>query len=315
MRLTLTFLAALLAAPALAQDCPSGQRPFTHAAGTDCIPTDPQRIVALQDQNVLLPLMELGVTLLGASGRLDADGNRVFRRLDGYDTSDVEFVGLHREEDKELVVALEPDLIITTPSPEWHYETYTPIAPTIVIDMFNQPLQPALRQFAEAVNRVETHDALKAEFDARAAAVRADLGDTPGQTKALVMLNNGALRALPWVQGFGAAFEAIGFKRTDWEEENVTGIGVVEFSREVLGNIEADAIFVIDFSGDDGPNGQYEQVVADPLFQLHPAGQAEQIYQIDGTRMGGTSWRRTLDGVNQLAEILGAPGFRTDIAD
>lgn len=46
---------------AIALECTDGMRPFEHAAGVDCIPQNPQRIVTLQDQNGLLPLMELGV--------------------------------------------------------------------------------------------------------------------------------------------------------------------------------------------------------------------------------------------------------------
>jgi iron complex transport system substrate-binding protein len=316
--------AALAALPAIAsaqdtassQDCPDGMRPFEHAAGTDCIPVDPQRIVALQDQNVLLPLMELGVVPLGASGGLLADGTEGFRRLDGYDTSGVAFLGMHREEDVEAVAALEPDLIVTTTSPDWHHETFSKIAPTIVIDMFTQPVGVALHQFADAVNRTGRANALEAALDARAAELREGLGDVPDRTRAMVLTNiGGTLRTMPWVQGFGAAFEAIGFERTEWEAENAAGIGSVEFPREALGTVEADAIFVIDFSGIDGPEGQYEQVMADPLFRLHPTGQAGQVFEIDGTRMGGTSWLRRQDGVEQIAAILSDPAFRTDLAE
>ncbi|MGR3492073.1 MAG: hypothetical protein ACU0DW_08440, partial [Shimia sp.] len=73
------------------------------------------------------------------------------------------------------------------------------------------------------------------------------------------------------------------------------------------------AIFVIDFTGDDGPEGQYERFLAHPLYQLHPAAQAGQVYQIDATSMGGTSWLRSLGGVEQIAAIMGAEGFRTDL--
>ncbi|MEM6429246.1 MAG: ABC transporter substrate-binding protein [Deinococcota bacterium] len=315
MKKLFALLVLLVLGISYAQDCDAGFRSFEHAAGTDCIPENPQRIVALQDQNVLLPLMELGVTPLGASGATNADGEGIFRRLDGYDTSDVVFLGNHREEDIELVASLEPDLIITTPSPDWHYETFSLIAPTIVIDMFNQPVQVALFQFADAVNRTAEAEALEARFNARVSELLEPLGSIPEETTGFVVLNNGAFRALPWVQGFGAAFEAIGFSRSAWEEENVTGIGVVEFSLEALGNVETDVIFLIDFTGDDGPDGQYEQFIANELVQLTPVGQANQIYQIDGTSMGGTSWLRSLDGVEQIAELLSDPNLDTSLVD
>ncbi|MGR3491229.1 MAG: ABC transporter substrate-binding protein, partial [Shimia sp.] len=282
-------LVYLAATAAYSETCAEGQRFFAHAAGETCIPEDPQRMVALQNQNALLPLMELGVTPLGASGGTLPGGEQGFRRLDGYDSSDVLFLGMHREEDVALVASLSPDLIVTTTSPEWHFETFSKIAPTIVIDMFTQPVQVALAQIADATNRMDEHDALKARFDARVAELVDPLGDVPAQTKALVVVQfeDGKPMALPWVQGFGAAFEAVGFERTDWEEENVTGTGVHAFQPEVIGDIAADAIFVIDFTGDDGPEGQYERFLAHPLYQLHPAAQAGQVYQIDATSMGG----------------------------
>ena len=76
----------LAAGPALALDCEAGFRPFAHSGGETCIPENPQRIVTLQDQNVLLPLLELGVKPVASTGNLDHEGNQVFARTQGYDT-------------------------------------------------------------------------------------------------------------------------------------------------------------------------------------------------------------------------------------
>ena len=76
-------------------------RVFEHAAGIDCIPASPQRIVALHDGNVLLPLLELGVVPVGASGEMDAQDRPFFRNTDRYDTSDITVVGKHRGESAE----------------------------------------------------------------------------------------------------------------------------------------------------------------------------------------------------------------------
>jgi iron complex transport system substrate-binding protein len=129
-------LALALAAPAIAQET----RSFTAANGTFDIPVAPQRIVALNDQIVALPLYELGATVVGAAGRTDADGN-VFMRggMDtlgiDYSNTDIAYVGAFNALDLEAIAALQPDLIIGgTYTDAAAVEQLQAIAPTLVID-------------------------------------------------------------------------------------------------------------------------------------------------------------------------------------
>ena len=173
---------ATAASPVLALECDAGFRPFVHAAGEDCIPLDPKRIVTLQDQNGLLPLLELGVTPVASVGHINEEGAQIYRRTEGFDTSAVVFVGTYGEPDREAVLAQNPDLIIGAALSEETYKAYSAIAPTISIDMFANDLEVALYQFADAVNRVDRAKELEAEVLARANAIRAQLADQLGQT-------------------------------------------------------------------------------------------------------------------------------------
>ncbi|MEM7732999.1 MAG: ABC transporter substrate-binding protein [Pseudomonadota bacterium] len=302
------------ASASAAQPCAPGMRIFQHAAGVDCIPVSPERIVALHDGNVLLPLLELGVTPVGASGETGPEGRPFFRNTEAYDTSDITVVGKHRNESAEVVTYLEPDLIITTPSPEWHYATYSEIAPTIVIDVFKQPLRAALHQFADAVDRTERAQKLEARFDASIAEAQAQLGDVPAQTTALAMTYFGQrMRTMPWVHGYRAAFEAIGFRKPDWQKEFAGGSRVVEFSHEALLNMTVDAIFLIDFSGVSGPDGDYEKFMSNPLVKVTNVASANQIFELDGSKMGGVSWLRTIDAIDQIQEILSHTTFDPNV--
>jgi len=85
---------------------------FEHSAGTTDVPVDPQRIVTTTDQNALLPLLELGVEPVASAGLVGDDGSQSFRRVDGYDTSAVEFVGAYGEPNLEAMAAQRPDLIL-----------------------------------------------------------------------------------------------------------------------------------------------------------------------------------------------------------
>lgn len=124
-----------LAAPALAQET----RSFTDDAGrTVEIPVAPQRIAALHDVSITVPLIELGVYPVGSHGRTTEEGEGFIRSskvLTGvdFDNSDIRFVGNYPV-DIEEVAATEPDLIITTPWQPAPVEQLEAIAPTIVLD-------------------------------------------------------------------------------------------------------------------------------------------------------------------------------------
>lgn len=301
----------LLPGVAVSQDCSAGERAFEHAAGTDCIPIAPERIVTLHDGNALLPLRELGVKPVGSSGQFRFDDQEpFFRNLQGYDTSGVLFVGQHRNESVELVASLAPDLIIATPSPDWHYHRFSRIAPTVVIDMFDQTMQSALRQFAAAVGKTKRAKQIEAQFDAHVAHVRSTLGAVGCRTTALVVSHvNDTLRTVPWVHGYGAAFDALGFHRTEWEKSRRNPDQVVEISLEAFVTVKADVIFVVDLTGAEGPGGDYETLVSKPLLQVIEVGRADQIFELDGALMGGTSWLRTMNAIDQLSEILSSSEF------
>ncbi len=122
-------------APAAAQETVS----FTDDLGrTVEIPAHPQRIAAMQDLAITVPLLELGVMPVASHGRTLPDGtpfirsSRVLTGVD-FDNSDIAFVG-NLPADVEAVAAAEPDLIITTPWQTADVGQLSAIAPTIILD-------------------------------------------------------------------------------------------------------------------------------------------------------------------------------------
>lgn len=161
--------------------CDDGFRAYEHAAGTTCVPDDPQRVVTLQDQNALLPLWELGFRdVVGSVGSFDEDGEPYFRRMQDFDTSGVEFVSSYGEPNIEAVAALDPDLIVGSPWPivdEGLYEPLSRIAPTVVIDTFDAPIGEVSMRFAELVGMEHEAQRLLAEYEARIDDLREAAGD------------------------------------------------------------------------------------------------------------------------------------------
>ena len=155
------FILLALAIPALAQET----RSFTASNGTFDIPVSPQRIVALNDQIVALPLYELGAPDVGSAGRTDADGNHFLRG--GMDTlgidyanTDIAYVGGFNGLDVEAIAALQPDLIIGGPYTDPAVaEQLQSVAPTLLIDNSALGLIDTLRTLADVSGKAGNFEA------------------------------------------------------------------------------------------------------------------------------------------------------------
>lgn len=307
-------LALLAATPALALDCEPGMRPFAHAAGEDCVPENPQRIVTLQDQNALLPLLELGVVPVGSAGHVQEDGERVFRRTAGFDTSGVAFVGTYGEPDPEMVAALAPDLIVASPWPEGAHETYSRIAPTVVIDVHGRPLEEALHQFADLVGRSDEARRLQAETERQAAALRERVGPALAQTTLSTVTSDegGTFYAMEPTQAWGAVRRlldpAMAAPEAGWEPEREPR------SLEALGEHAADAMLFVSFDADDGgASSSFDAFAGQPVVQALPVARAGQLFHLDGAAMVGASWGKIRNGLDQVDAVLARDDLRRDL--
>lgn len=315
--IAMATLAPVVPLPALALDCPEGQRPFAHHAGEDCIPKDPQRIVTLQDQNALLPLLELGVVPVGSAGHIQEDGARIFRRTEGFDTSGVAFVGPYGGPDAEAVAALAPDLIVASPWPEGVHETYSRIAPTVVIDVHGQPLEDALHQFADLVGRGEEARRLQAETEAHAAALRERLGPALARTTVSAVTSDegdATFYAMEPAQAWGAVRRLLDppmtAPETGWEPERDPK------SLETLGEHAADAMIFVSFDADDGgTSSSFDAFAARPVVQALSVARAGQLFHLDGAAMVGASWGKIRNGLDQVGAVLGRDDLKRDLVE
>jgi iron complex transport system substrate-binding protein len=306
-RSSTAFLLTLLATPLAAQDCAEGQRLFSHYAGETCIPEEPQRIVTLQDQNGLLPLMELGVRPVGSAGHITSEGERIFRRMEGYDTAGIEWIGTYGgPPEAEAVAAMEPDLIVASPWPADAPELYGEIAPVVVIDMFEQPLDDALYQFADLVGRTDRAEELEAEFLARAKEVRETLGDALETTTISVLTSNideGQFYPADPTQALGLILRELDPIRPAAESD--LGSEREYRSIETIGDHSGDVMFQLVFDADDrGESDAFAAFTSHPLVQATEVAQAGQIYPLDGSAMVGSAWGKVINGLDQIAEVL-----------
>lgn len=246
--LTLFAFALMLATPAVAQQT----RSYTAANGTFDIPVAPQRIVALNDQIVALPLYELGAPVVGSAGRTDAQGNHFLRGgMDtlgiDYSNTNIAYVGGFNALDVEAIAALQPDLIIGGPYTDTAIaEQLQKIAPTLIID--NGALGPieTMRTFADITGKTGNFDARYKNYQDNVARTRDYIGNTQDISVSLTFMFPGGNEM--WVYKHGGTLGAInqvvqdlGFK----EPAAVSALptDMVSFSAELIQDLDADFVF------------------------------------------------------------------------
>jgi iron complex transport system substrate-binding protein len=240
------FLA--MTAPLLAQET----RSYTAANGTFDIPVAPQRIVALNDQIVTLPLYELGAPIVGSAGRTDADGNHFLRG--GMDTlgidyanTDIQYVGGFNGLDVEAIAALQPDLIIGGPYTDPAIaEQLQTVAPTLIINNNELGIIETMRAFADITGQTGNFEARLQRYEDNVARTREYLENPedisvsmtfvfPEGAEMWVYKNAGNLGAIAQV------VRDLGFK----EPAAIAALPANEtnYSAELIQDLDADFIF------------------------------------------------------------------------
>ena len=235
-----------LAMPAMAQET----RAFTASNGTFDIPVAPQRIVALNDQIVALPLYELGAPLVGSAGRTDADGNHFLRG--GMDTlgidyanTDIAYVGGFNALDIEAIAALSPDLIIGgTYTDAAVAEQLQNVAPTLLIDNGALGLIETLRTLADVSGKSGNFEARYQRYLGNVERLKSFIGDPEAISATMTFMFPEAAELWVYRTGLGAiaqVLEDVGFA----QPAAVAGLAEPQasWSAELIQGLDADFIF------------------------------------------------------------------------
>jgi iron complex transport system substrate-binding protein len=295
----------------------SGTRTFTDAFGEVEIPADPQRIVTpTQDQNALLPLLELGVRPIASAGHVLDDGTQVFRRTEGYDTSGIEWIGRYGSEiDLEAVALQRPDLIVVEEfGAEGNYDLLGEIAPTAAIQIFDRPLTEVLMDFADLVGETEQAEQLQAAYTDRVEGLLEDLGDRREDMSISVISagDPGLFYRADEGQAIGTVMDDLDLLRP--EPQRAQGGDFEEFSVENLDQHDADVLLLISFAGEDQDPGQ-EALTSSPTWDALRAVQAGQAYVIDGLATVGSAWGKMDTFLAELERILLAEDLDVDVVE
>jgi len=246
------------------------------------VPAQPQRIVALQDLQVLRPLLDLGVTPIASTTHPAYDG--AFRFVDEYDVSGIETIGLLGEPNLEQLVLLKPDLIIGTLSAgtDTQLEQLSVIAPTLVYNA-GRPVIDYHRSLAEAVGAVDAYEALMADYEVRLAALQQELAPISANlTVSLLAFNPNAGQIEIGEGPYTLVFRGAGINQPDLQvnfESADEGVRRYWISPELLPEHDADLIFLL-YTRDPAVNAP---ITDSAIWATLKAVQAGQVVEINGS--------------------------------
>jgi iron complex transport system substrate-binding protein len=271
--LLFTLLLCMFAGSVVAQE--SETQVVTHELGETAVPVDPQRVVSFinfaTDDMLALGVMPIGAVMQDANSfPLHLHDQLVAGAVTG--------VGTPFEPNLEVVVGLDPDLVIAQTDPTSEvYDELTAIAPTVMISS-SVDWRERLRFVGGALNKSVEAEILLAEFDAKLAVVAAHL-DTAVGDKTVLMLRSLPTEARVYAGASHSGsiiYDGLGLTRP--EAVPADEYSISNISLEVLLEINPDIIFLM--LSDFDQTGVVDTWSSDPLWQTLSAVQTGSVYPI-----------------------------------
>lgn len=227
------------------------------AGRTVQIPERPQRIVAMHEALIALPLIELGFDVIGVYGRAD-DGASMYdvdfiRSVFGDDPSlQIGGIGPVGNIDLEKLRALKPDLIVGMGQQSAQSETLSAIAPVYLQTTMSGSESgfSIEEQLAETLGRTEIFETKQAAYLERVEEVRESLPDDPREKTYLAIIVFDQISAVRDVSGAIQAIRDLGYKPYDWanrvtsEPARSRGFAV-PLSSEEFARLEPDLLVIM----------------------------------------------------------------------
>ncbi|WP_337098168.1 AraC family transcriptional regulator [Paenibacillus sp. YIM B09110] len=258
-------------ANAAATDSPAAEtRIYEHLKGQTEIPVKPQRVVSLFH---LGELMALGVKPVGAT-------THILKNPLISDISDIEDVGV--PPDAEKILSLEPDLIVTTApfaeAVDGGYEALSQIAPTIVVEQYNDPIKD-VEMFGDILGKQEEASQWNKAFATKIAEYKEKITPFIGADETFSILNVRADSVLIYGDtnmGGNIIYKYLGLKPTEKVKTEVINGETWEISAEVIPDFIGDRLLLAVNEGAEENLKELEKFI-----QHSPAGKTGKIYNID----------------------------------
>ena len=265
--------AALLAAITFA--APAHAREITHSMGVTDVPDNPQRIVVLTNEGTEA-LLAVGITPVGAVKSWL--GDPWYDHI-AADMADVTVVGEESAVNLEVLVALEPDLIVGNKQRhEAIYEQLSAIAPTVISERLRGDWKINMALYTDAAGKGEEGKAALAAFDARIAALHDALGASLDEQISIARFMAGQTRIMFKDSFSGLILSELGFHRPASQDKDEFA---EEITKERIPEFEGDRLIYFTYeTGNGEADSQAADWTADPLWQNLAVVKAGKVHAV-----------------------------------
>ena len=235
------------------------------------VPADPQRVVVLY---LLGDVLALGIKPIGVS---DVSEGAAFED----ELKDVQKLGDWFEASPEVVLSLEPDLIIV-PSEET-YEALHDIAPTVLVPYEKMTTAERVGFIGQIFGKEDQAASLLDNFNAKVEDSKQKLQEAGILGSTISIMEGGADRSMVVVmskqygRGSQVIYEYLGMKAPELVQQKIdstTDVGGESVSFEVLADYSGDYIFRSSYDG-------MADLTQDPLWNSIPAVKEGRLMEID----------------------------------
>lgn len=273
-------------------------RTVRHAFGETVIETQPERVVVL-DTGELDASVVLGVTPVGAAEYLSTGlPDYIAARKD-----DIQLVGTTAEPDIEAILALKPDLILSSKlrHDESVYKTLSAIAPTVFAERPGVTFKQNFILYAQALGREAEARTVMDLYENGVRGLNAQLPD-PRPTTSIVQIRPDMVRFYMRANFLGQILTDLGFPRSD--AENVDDFAF-DGSQETLGEYADGEFIILAVQGGDA-NEAAPEILASPVWGSLPAVKADKVLEAPSdVFIGGIGYGSAMLVVNTLAGYFG----------
>lgn len=279
-------------------DAAPGEWPRTirHAMGETVIESPPQRVITL-DPGELDAAIQLGIVPVGAAEYAAYALTDYVLEVVG----DMPLVGTTQEPDLEAIIALQPDLILSTQlRHETLYDTLSSIAPTVFGLRPGTPFKENVQLYAQTTGTEEAAAELVGRYEARVRELNAGL-PTPRPSMSIVQIRPDFIRFYQTANFLGVLLRDLGFPRGS---ENVDNFAIDE-SAELLGE-QADGDYIILTVQNPDENDLAPEVLQGEIWAQLPAVQAGNVLEVDSAVwIGGVGYGAAFEVLDEMAGFFG----------
>lgn len=214
---------------------------ITHMKGELTLESKPKTIAVL-DVKFLDQMLAVGEK---PAGSVIAGGNTDYPEYLGDQANGVQVLGTRDEPNLEAIAALNPDLIIMTDFQEQQYESVSKIAPTLVLD-FYEDWRDTLSTIAQITDKQDAAEKVRTAYEEKVAGLKTQLTEKLGdETVAVIRPRKEGIRVHGIEHRIGQIlYQDLGLNMPELAKE-IGEDGSVEISMEKVPEIGADRYFVL----------------------------------------------------------------------